>query len=273
MDMDVTKLIAGGGLLAVGGGIITTCWGKIKVPHGGFAACLFSACLFKGLTHKCLMSYLVTHYKRSPLYDKLYTTTSEHSKDGKYGLVAYETMDSQSIVFRNGIFPVFVSVSSGSSGSNPPTGVVQQQKGGGAHSTITFIRWTFNVEKVLIESVNERNDLLWDVQSAGKKKESRFQIYYIPKEVDEGTISRGTSSADSLPWYRQGFVRLLGRNVDDLGRKVSENKTAISNLIFPKRVVDLIEEVKLWRSSKQWYKDRCIPWKRGWLLYGSSWDW
>ena len=81
-------------------------------------------------------------------------------------------------------------------------------------------------------------------------------------------MSLKSNAADSVPWYKQGYVRLLGRVIEELGRKVSENKTAISNLIFPKRIMDLIEEIKLWRTSKQWYKDRCIPWKRGWLLYG-----
>src|SRR5262249_17055432 len=40
------------------------------------------------------------------------------------------------------------------------------------------------------------------------------------------------------------------------------------NLIYPQRIKDLIREIELWRTSRQWYVDRGIPWKRGWLLYG-----
>ena len=39
-------------------------------------------------------------------------------------------------------------------------------------------------------------------------------------------------------------------------------------LIFPRRVLELIEEIKLWRTNRKWYQRRGIPWKRGWLLYG-----
>ena len=38
-------------------------------------------------------------------------------------------------------------------------------------------------------------------------------------------------------------------------------------MIFPQRVKDLIKEIELWRKSRDWYRDRGIPWKRGWMLY------
>ena len=38
--------------------------------------------------------------------------------------------------------------------------------------------------------------------------------------------------------------------------------------MFPPHVVDLIDEIRRWRSSREWYQKRSIPWKRGWVLYG-----
>ncbi len=49
---------------------------------------------------------------------------------------------------------------------------------------------------------------------------------------------------------------------------MSARKSPLEDLIFPQRIKDLIQEVLLWRSSKDWYQDRGIPWKRGWLCYG-----
>ena len=46
------------------------------------------------------------------------------------------------------------------------------------------------------------------------------------------------------------------------------NGRALDNLIFPQRVKDLINEIELWRNNRDWYADKGIPWKRGWLLYG-----
>jgi SpoVK/Ycf46/Vps4 family AAA+-type ATPase len=42
----------------------------------------------------------------------------------------------------------------------------------------------------------------------------------------------------------------------------------LSNLFFPNEVKDLIGVIGLWVKSKEWYKAKGIPWKRGWLLYG-----
>jgi SpoVK/Ycf46/Vps4 family AAA+-type ATPase len=33
-------------------------------------------------------------------------------------------------------------------------------------------------------------------------------------------------------------------------------------------VEDLIREIELWRNSRDWYREKGLPWKRGWLLYG-----
>ena len=39
-------------------------------------------------------------------------------------------------------------------------------------------------------------------------------------------------------------------------------------MYFPDEVKKLIEVIALWVKSKDWYKEKNIPWKRGWLLYG-----
>jgi len=70
-----------------------------------------------------------------------------------------------------------------------------------------------------------------------------------------------------LPWYQQPSFRLLAHDPGDLG-KARRSGSALDELIFPARIKELIREVELWRKSQQWYRDRGIPWKRGWLLYG-----
>src|SRR5205814_4895805 len=53
-----------------------------------------------------------------------------------------------------------------------------------------------------------------------------------------------------------------------LGTAPAHDGSALGNLIFPQRVKDLIREIELWRNSRAWYRDKGIPWKRGWLLFG-----
>src|SRR5204863_9738126 len=61
---------------------------------------------------------------------------------------------------------------------------------------------------------------------------------------------------------------LLAHTADQLGKARTSNGPALENLIFPQRVKDMIHEIELWRKSKDWYLEKGIPWKRGWLLYG-----
>src|SRR5207244_9320578 len=58
------------------------------------------------------------------------------------------------------------------------------------------------------------------------------------------------------------------RTPDELGKATFQKGSALGNLIFPERIKNLIREIELWRNSRSWYRDKGIPWKRGWLLYG-----
>src|SRR5262245_17861854 len=69
-------------------------------------------------------------------------------------------------------------------------------------------------------------------------------------------------------WDQQGYYRLLGITPEQLGKAPLSKGRALDNLIFPQRVKDLIHEIELWRTSRDWYTDKGISWKRGWLLYG-----
>src|SRR5262249_33597590 len=67
---------------------------------------------------------------------------------------------------------------------------------------------------------------------------------------------------------QQGYYRLLGITAEELGKMPLHKGRALDNLIFPERIKGLIGEIELWRNHRQWYMDKGIPWKRGWLLYG-----
>src|SRR4029079_19582641 len=66
----------------------------------------------------------------------------------------------------------------------------------------------------------------------------------------------------------QGYYRLIGITADELGKMPLHKGRALDTLIFPDRIKGLINEIELWRNNRQWYLDKGIPWKRGWLLYG-----
>ena len=55
-------------------------------------------------------------------------------------------------------------------------------------------------------------------------------------------------------------------DVDDLGEP--KRDAALDFLALSKDILQAVQEAKLWREKEDWFKERGIPWKRGWLLYG-----
>jgi len=66
----------------------------------------------------------------------------------------------------------------------------------------------------------------------------------------------------------QNQYKLLGVTNNELGRELKNKGNALDNLYFPKEIEKLINIISLWVKSKDWYKEKSIPWKKGWLLYG-----
>src|SRR5262249_34536868 len=109
--------------------------------------------------------------------------------------------------------------------------------------------------------------LNWDANDAEESQRNRFSINYVPARGAQGQQNQ-PHRGSGLPWYQQPAFRLLAHAPDQLGKGARRAGSALANLIFPLRVKELIREVEMWRNSRQWYQDRGIPWKRGWLLYG-----
>jgi hypothetical protein len=258
-------LLAGAGAVF---GVIATMWSKLKGVLWRFVSLFVQRVeVPTESAHEALVAHLIGKFKKSRNYDRLYGASWEYQRDGRYGLIPYELFGARTVIFWNGWFPFLFSnqmenkaATSKSPGGDTPSGV---QK---VYSTITFVRGTLNVEKLLQDACDARNSLSWSTEEAQTQTKNRFTIHHIPprgeKDDDWGSSSSG------LMWYQQGQYRLLSHTPDQLGKAPICSGKALDNLIFPQRVKDLINEIELWRKSKEWYREKAIPWKRGWLLYG-----
>ncbi|MGL4421639.1 MAG: AAA family ATPase [Gemmataceae bacterium] len=217
--------------------------------------------------HEAVIGYLIATFPRSRTYDRIYGASWEYQRDGRYGLIPYEMFGNRSLVFWRGWIPfIFTNTqeskhnSSKNSSTDTPSGVTK------VYSALTFVRGTLDVEAIIKNACTARNNISWSVEDEQETKKNRFVIHYVPQRGDRDDDYGGSSSG--LSWYHQGAYRLLAHSPEQLGKAKTSNGSALDNLIFPQRVKDLIQEINLWRKSKQWYLDKGIPWKRGWLLYG-----
>lgn len=249
-------------------GVIASMWTKVKGIAWRFIGLLVQRVeVPTESAHEALVAFLISKYKRSRNYDRLFGASWEFQRDGRYGLIPYEMFGSRSVIFWNKWFPFLFSnqmenkaASSKNPGGDTPSGV---QK---VYSTLTFIRGTLNVEALLKDACMARNDLSWSTENEQETNKNRFVIHHVPARGDKDDDWNNNSSG--LAWYQQGQYRLLSHKPEDLGKAPICSGKAIDNLIFPQRVKDLIHEIELWRKSKDWYREKAIPWKRGWMLYG-----
>jgi hypothetical protein len=234
------------GFLAAGGifGIVTACWAKIKTIVWRIVNLFIqTVTIYNQSAHFCVMSYVVGHYKKSSLYDKVYDMTKDYTRDGKFGYISYEVFGVQSMIFWNGWFPFLVTLKSNAN-DNGSTGEASTSSGkakgsnGSGYPVISFFRWTLNTEKLLVEATKERNAKIWnELQDVGKNAR-RFRIKYIPSDNGDTPWARLSVSSlsrdSSLPWYKDDSVRLLSHHIDELGNPFNETQSALNHLIFPK---------------------------------------
>jgi hypothetical protein len=263
--MNPWNFLAGGAIL----GLLAGVWDKVKAVAWRLVSLFIQqAEIPTEEAHEAVIAYLIATYRRSRIYDRMYGATFEHTRDGRYGLIPYEVFGHRTIIFWNRWVPFFFANArekksahargqgEGSSSSDPTK----------VYSTITYFRGTLDVETILRRACDGRNRLAWNVANVEEEAKTRFRIHHVPDHEEEG--DDWGHDSNGLPWYQQGAYRLLAHTPDQLGKAPGHRGKALDNLIFPRRIKDLIGEIELWRKSRAWYFDKGIPWKRGWLLYG-----
>ena len=196
-----------------------------------------------------LVSYLVANHKRSEVYDKTYAVHYESLRQKRFhAYVPYEIMVGHALTFWNGWFPLFVS--QGSRGKDRDDKV--------SFIAVTFVRYTFDFEKVFAKAVLSHNERIWEHKVSLNPTERRFFVRHVPDfNTAMNTVSDGVPMVDwnpllsrmaAVPWYLMTRNRILGYRVSDLGPAMPAYGSALMQLVFPPKVEELIEEVKLWRK-------------------------
>lgn len=140
---------------------------------------------------------------------------------------------------------------------------------------VTFFRWEFKFEELIQEAIDKYNS-----RNSKKdwKKYSRFRIIKrsgsIGKRKYEGDQISETGRSPAKPEAMKAESSLdhmiistpLFWKLDDIGQPQKES--ALNDLYYKDNVKEAIKEAFLWRDSEEWFKERGVPWKRGFLLSG-----
>lgn len=222
-------------------------------------------------THDEVVGYLIKKFKKSNSYSKVFGSENESFRNGKYGHVPYERFGDNLLIFfteKKFFFKIirlpFIFSKNNVSFMNTGEGN-NQADAEKTYSYIISIRGTVNVAKIVEDAIHKRNRISWNIEQEVEEA-NRFNIYYFPEREGQGNEKHYRYAGYS--WFRQDKYRLLGVRQEELGRELKNAGKALDNLFFPDNVKELIKVIGLWVKSKDWYNQKGIPWKRGWLLYG-----
>lgn len=246
-----TMITAGAG---IGLGSLTLFWNQAKELFVRFYSIFVVSVEVVGDADNAMLSYLWNNFKVSRLGDRRFTGLSRFIRSkNRYGRVAFE-MTGKTLTFYKGYRPIFVA------------GQFDKDGNGQGVTRISFIRGTYDIETLLVESMNS-----WDEKSHSRNNIS--SRYYVRKcfgrAIRNGKDdSQQLSSKDQPKSFEDlDSLRPLFYKKADLGAPTE--KDPFDNLAYSKNVSLLETDIRRWHSSREWFKERGIPWRLGAGLYGS----
>ena len=148
--------------------------------------------------------------------------------------------------------------------------------------TISYLRGTVNFDKLLSDAIDTFEARVWSDHDDAIQAQSRFQIHRVMgsekgawamgnrsnSTEDSISPSRGLATAE-----RAGQV-WMDQSIDSSFKyerslwNVTKSEDPFEALYFPEAIETYVERAAQWLSMGDWYSERMIPWRRGWLLFG-----
>jgi len=234
-------------------GVVVGFWSYIKL----YASKIFSLFVvrieFNRQTGVAFAILLNKKFKCSPLGKKLYTGYHEYVRPNKRNqIVAFEEIPKEATIWWRGKRPLLVS------------GSIESL-------SITFVRGFYKRDELILEAVNAFND---EKNRKNWKKGDRFRVKKkygtIGSSKQEGQLKQTSDEApvasQEPPDANKHTKRPIGWTREEIGQPKADG--AMDKLSLSADSLNAMKEALLWRDSEQWFKERSIPWKRGWLLHG-----
>jgi hypothetical protein len=245
-----------GAASTAGFGALTMLWGNIKGVFARLESLIIVKAQLSGYVSDHVMDYCWANFKSSPLGIRRFCAQDRFIRPkNRFGRVASETTG-KFVTFWNGHKPLFVSTLS------------DNTKNDSGEKVISFIRGTFDLEKLIIDATN-----FYD--SYHHEKTHRSSRYYVrrcfgtkknrngdePDQPPLGSAKTGDKRSDEDTGFRPLFY-----SKEDLG--VPTSQKPMDNLAYEEEVLEFYQETVRWKESKEWFESKGLPWRFGAGLFG-----
>lgn len=256
-------------------GLLAAGWKKIQVLLFKLYSLVFVNVDITGVAATGLIGLCNSKFKRLRWGKLVYNSDRHYVKpvDKQIG-VAYEMLVSSDpqVFFVGKHVPVILKVlSNNGSGSDAPA-VTSNVSGppSGNGLSLTFLRGTVDIDALVIESTEFYNNLIY--KQDDRRRFFIRKLYGTVGMHQDGRLREERAfpaeSKQLSPTFIGHDVRLLKWKATDVGYGSEEVKPAQEVLILSDEVKKLHLSIQKWVKSRDWYKKKNIPWKRGALFYG-----
>lgn len=187
-------------------------------------------------------------------------------------LVAMETIGSAGRIFWRGWKPVWV-VREHQSDSGIEEGVTSRDWNANG-LRLLFLRGTFEPDLLIFEAAEHFNQRMVSLSEDEIPGQRRHYVRHVYGTAGQSAAQwkngrRGDQSPASAYDTRACRQhRPVGWNESDIGGAQHIQDKAVDRLALSPEASRMVREAEFWKANEDWYRQRGIPWRRGWLLYG-----
>jgi hypothetical protein len=241
--------------------VVAACWRQVLAFIQRIRSFFIVKATIRGDAARAVTAYCFTHFKRSPFGDRWFQSSTAHVRPlNRMQEVCCEKPPQQPLIFFNGWKPMMLG---GVSHQNSP----YTEEG---MACITVIRGLMDMDTLMIEALREHNEMQAKSKNGYRRyRVRRVQGYGARSKRGEYSNAPQAISAESPGGHHSEIRptdRILGWNPDDIGPPVADSPLA--SLALPPALDGAVEEFRRWKQSEKWFRERLVPWRRGWLLFG-----
>jgi hypothetical protein len=210
-----------------------------------------------------VIGYLSATRRRAKVQGEAYNTTWMYVLPlERRARVAYQSLTGSRQTFWKKLVPIWYGAKSVSDCECNPSLTEHM-------SQFLFIRGTVDWERLLVDALG-----WFDLMSGGPT--GRFNVVIHQdrptsksSDMEVSTPSNGRRRhlrKDSLDWTDANGTRLIGWSKDDIRHEPPAPPA--EQLSLTSELEELMDEITFWHTSKKWYQDHGVPWKRGYVFAG-----
>ncbi len=136
---------------------------------------------------------------------------------------------------------------------------------------LSYFRWTVDWEQLLIASSLAYSAEQTRHVAVGDGRYQILRLFGTVGDRNNDNTKASENSPDEPPnGYTNGFnasQEPIGWAHEELGRP-PRRLPGLGSLSMSPQAQAVVDDITFWKASEEWYKDRMVPWRRGYLLHG-----